>query len=506
MAHDTATLPITEESQPVEGGKTLWHRLRYWHANVWPGANLPIMALLVVVLLALWWAHPADLSPEAWQVFVLFIVTIIAAVLEPLPIAAVCLMSVGLCTLTGVLTTKEVLSGFSNSSVWLVMFAFFFSSGFVATGLGKRICFIVMKYLGSTTIGLGYGICLCELILSIAIPSCTARAAGVMLPILNPLMKEAFQSDPAMGTQGRIGTYIVLVEITANAIAAACWLTGGAWNAMMVGFMKDVGVELSWVGWAYSMAPVGIIPLALVPLVVYLVYPPEIKHTPEAPRQAVENLKEMGSMSKQELSMLAVFIGVVLLWILSSTVEEVFPFSATGVASMGVAVLLLIGVITVDKHIVTDKSAWNLFLWFSVLIMLATQLKDKGFFGWFADKIDLRSIPAYPCLLLVCLIFYVTQYVFASITAHVAALYPALLRVAHAAGVPVEVACRALAMCTWSGHLTPYTNATNPAYYSLGYTSAKQWWTMGVVVLCVNFAVLITIGYGYWFILGYWQA
>eukprot|EP00453_Perkinsus_chesapeaki_P000188 CAMPEP_0185918816 /NCGR_PEP_ID=MMETSP0924C-20121207/6212_1 /TAXON_ID=321610 /ORGANISM="Perkinsus chesapeaki, Strain ATCC PRA-65" /LENGTH=59 /DNA_ID=CAMNT_0028647043 /DNA_START=1 /DNA_END=177 /DNA_ORIENTATION=- len=32
-----------------------------------------------------------------------------------------------------------------------------------------------------------------------------------------------------------------------------CWLTGGAWNAMMANFMSDVGVHLSWGQWAYSM-------------------------------------------------------------------------------------------------------------------------------------------------------------------------------------------------------------------------------------------------------------
>ncbi|KAF4691409.1 hypothetical protein FOZ60_015556 [Perkinsus olseni] len=506
----TEVLPMTtdapkEPAEPPTGIKRKWLQLKEWHKNVWPGASIPKVAAIFALGLILWWLVPEGLGHDTWQVFVLFVCTIVAAVAEPLPLAGVCLVSLGVCAVTGVLTTKEMLSGFANSSVWLVMFAFFFSSGFAATGLGKRMCFMVLKYVGSTTLGLGYGICLCELVLSLAIPSCTARAAGVLLPILHPLMKEAFQSDPELGTQGRIGTYIVLVEISADAVAAAFWLTGGAWNAMMVQFMNDVGVNLSWVGWAYSQAPAGLIQLACIPLTVYFLYPPEVKKTPEAPKLATEKLEEMGPMGPRELTMLVVFIGMVLLWILSSIVKTIFPFTSTGVAAMGVGVLLLCGIIDVKKHIITDKGAFNLLLWFSVLLMLASELKNKGFWVWLADLIDLSSLPPYACLLVVCLIFYVTQYVFASITAHVSALYPALLQVALAAGVPPQVACRALALCTWSGHLTPYTSAANPAYFGMGYVTNKQWWITGIAVLCVNFVLLISVSFGYWWLLGYWE-
>lgn len=486
--------------------KTRWQQLRDWHKNVWPGANLPLLAGIFILGLILWWIVPPGLGSNTWDLFIVFLCTIVAAVLEPLPLAGVCIVAIGICSVTGVLSTAEMLSGFSNSSVWLIIFAYFISAGFVTTGLGKRMCFIVLKYVGSTTIGLGYGICICELVLALAIPSCTARGAGVMLPILHPLARDAFQSDPEMGTQNRIGTYIVMVEITANALAAPCWLTGGAWNAMMVTFMEDVGVHLSWVSFAASQAPVGIIVLALVPIEMYFLLRPEIKRTPEAKRVAGDQLKEMGRMKPLEITMLAVFIGVVLLWILSSTVKSVFPFSSTEVAAMGVSVMLLCGVITIKDNVISNKGAFNLLLWFSVLVMLASELKAKGFWIWLADLIDLSSLPPYACLLVVCLIFYATQYVFASITAHVSALYPAFIQIALSAGVNPEVVCRALATCTWSGNLTPYTSAPNPAFFGLGYVTNKQWWGCGIVVLCINFVELISIGFGYWWLLGFWSS
>ncbi|KAF4648978.1 hypothetical protein FOL47_002578, partial [Perkinsus chesapeaki] len=272
---EASALPFTVQEKP--GVKpSLFSRLRHWHTSVWPGANIPVVLGIVILGLIMWWLVPPGLGSNTWQLFVLFVCTIIAAILEPVPLSGVCLISLGIVSVTGVLTTSEMLSGFSSSAVWLVMFAFFFASGFVVTGLGKRMCFLVLRYAGSTTLGLGYGICLCEFLLAMAIPSNTARGVGVMMPILLPLMKDAFQSDPELGTSARIGTYLVLVEITANAMVATCWLTGGAWNALMLQFMKEVGVDLNWTSWAYSQAPVTLVSLVLMPLVMLFLAKPEI--------------------------------------------------------------------------------------------------------------------------------------------------------------------------------------------------------------------------------------
>ncbi|KAF4753917.1 hypothetical protein FOZ63_004623, partial [Perkinsus olseni] len=365
--HRAERAPPVALMKGASNSETFFARLHHWHATVWPGANIPVVLAIVILALALWWLAPSGLASNVWQLFVLFMCTIIGAILEPLPLSAVCLISIGVVSATGVLTTSEMLSGFSSPSVWLIMFASFFASGFVVTGLGKRMCFIILKYAGSTTVGLGYGICFCELILALAIPANSARGVGVMMPILLPLMKEAFQSDPELDTAKRIGSYIVLVEITANATVAAGWLTGGAWNAL----------------------------------------------------NAYEG-------------------GVLGLWILSSTMPSVFPFSMTGVAAMGVAVLLLLGVLSLKDHIICNTAAFDLFLWFSILLTFATELKKKGFFEWLAARIDFSSLPPYPCLVLVCVVFYVTQYGFASITAHVSALFVAAVLVAEEAGVSAQ--------------------------------------------------------------------
>mmetsp|Transcript_11046 Transcript_11046/g.13365 ORF Transcript_11046/g.13365 Transcript_11046/m.13365 type:complete len:113 (+) Transcript_11046:273-611(+) len=107
----------------------------------------------------------------------------------------------------------------------------------------------------------------------------------------------------------------------------------------MLQFMKEVGVDLNWTSWAYSQAPVTLVSLILMPLVMLFLTKPEIRKTPEAPQIAKMRLEEMGPLSIREWTMLSCFLGVLILWILSSTVPSIFLFTTTGVAAIALAVI-----------------------------------------------------------------------------------------------------------------------------------------------------------------------
>jgi len=111
---------------------------------------------------------PQGLQPYAWHYFALFTAVIAALVLEPIPAAAAGLMGVTLAAALNLVpavadkapTTADAvrwaLSGFSNSTVWLIFVAFMFAMGYEKTGLGKRISLVLIKKLGKSTLGLGY--------------------------------------------------------------------------------------------------------------------------------------------------------------------------------------------------------------------------------------------------------------------------------------------------------------------------------------------------------------
>ncbi|KAF4706780.1 hypothetical protein FOZ63_030423, partial [Perkinsus olseni] len=86
---DVDALPAPQTGIPKK--KNVFEKVWYWHKTQWRGANLFECLLLVAVALALWWVVPSGLPPKTWHIFVLFLVTILGAIMEPLPMSGVCL-------------------------------------------------------------------------------------------------------------------------------------------------------------------------------------------------------------------------------------------------------------------------------------------------------------------------------------------------------------------------------------------------------------------------------
>ncbi|MCK7530721.1 MAG: anion permease [Marinilabiliales bacterium] len=87
------------------------------------------------------------------------------------PMGAVAVVGIAATAATGTLGVGQSLSGFGNPTIWLIVLAFFISRGFIKTGLGARVAYHFMAWLGRRTLGLGYGLVATDLVLAPAIPS-----------------------------------------------------------------------------------------------------------------------------------------------------------------------------------------------------------------------------------------------------------------------------------------------------------------------------------------------
>lgn len=98
--------------------------------------NGPKLLVTLAIGLAIWLIPaPEGLSKEAWHLFALFVATIAGLVLKPMPMGSVAILSLTATVLTQTLTIDQALSGFQNTTIWLIVIAFFISRGFIKTGL-----------------------------------------------------------------------------------------------------------------------------------------------------------------------------------------------------------------------------------------------------------------------------------------------------------------------------------------------------------------------------------
>ena len=459
--------------------------------------------LFVFVLGAIIWfiPIPAGLKPQAWHLLAIFVATIVGVILQPLPMGAMALLGITVAALTKTLTIGQALSGFSNSTIWLVVSAFLFARSFIKTGLGSRIAYMVMRSLGDSTLKLGYVLCISDLILAPATPSNTARGGGVLYPVVRSLCS-AFESEPGPSAR-RIGSYLMVTQFQCNCITSAMFMTAMAANPLIAVLSKQVlKIDLSWGLWALAASVPGIVALIIMPYFLYKIFPPEIKHTPEAKELATRELAKRGPISSAEKVVLAVFIGALLLWA-TSTITKL---DATLVALMGVCVMLMADVLT-WKDILDDKGPWDTLMWMGGLVCMADFLNKLGFIPWFAKTVaaSISGVAWVPALTILLIVYMYAHYGFASLTAHVTAMYPAFVAVAVAAGAPVFLAALSLAfLSNLCGGLTHYSTGTAPIYFGAGYTDQGTWWKLGFAASVVNMIIWIGVGGIWWKILGLW--
>lgn len=468
-------------------------------SNLAPVRAMPLL-VAVAVGVALWFIPPPQgVDTKAWQLLAIFIATIVGIITKPLPMGAVALIGITATALTGTLSIREALSGFSVPTIWLVGVAFFVSRAVIKTGLGARIAYSFMQRLGKTTLGLTYGLGLADLVLAPAMPSNTARAGGIIMPLVRSVAV-AYKSDPADGTQRTIGSFMMLSAFQINVITSAMFMTAMAANPLATRLAADNGIMISWGQWFLAAVVPGVIALIVVPLVIYKLYPPEIKKTPAASQLATDKLAEMGAMRPGEWITVGVIVLLLLLWIFGG----ILGINSTTAALVGLSFLLLGGVLS-WQDILNEKNAWDTIVWFAALVMMATQLNTLGFIPWFGETIgaqvsDLQWTTAF---LILALVYFYSHYLFASQTAHISAMYAPFLVIALAVGTPPVLAALVLAFFgNLFSSLTHYANGPAPVVFGTGYVSMGAWWGIGGIISIVNILIWVGVGSFWWSAIG----
>ncbi len=461
---------------------------------IWP-------VIVEVILWLLTPMKPAAVPVAGWHMFALFVGTIIACITRPLPIGGVSILAFALTVLTGTLPMDKAILGFGNSSIWMIAMAFFIARGFIKTGLGRRIALNFVRLFGKKTLGLAYSLIGVDLIMAPATPSNTARAGGVLYPIIKSLA-QSFGSDPKDGTERKIGSFLVFAEYHGDMITAAMFMTAMAANPLVQTLAKSSGVNISWGGWFLAALVPGIISLIVVPWLIYKMYPPEIKETPNAKQWAEKELDQMGKMTLPEKLMAVIFIIALVLWMTGSLTK----IDASLAAFLTLGLLLVVGVLS-WTDVLHETGAWNTLTWFSVLVMMAGSLTTLGFIPWLSSSIGsmLHGMSWFLVLAILIVFFFYSHYLFASSTAHVTAMYSALLAVAISAHVPPMLAALLLGFFgNLNASTTHYASGPAPVLFGSGYVPQNKWWSLNLVLGVFYLVVWIGIGSLWMKVIGMW--
>ncbi len=459
-------------------------------------AALVLLYAVIVYIIPI----PDTITPQGWRQTAIFICVIAGMVTEPLPASALVLIGLTAMTANGT-PMREVLGGFSEPSVWLVIIAMLIAKVMLDCGLARRIALLFVRAFGKTSLGISYALQMTDVTLASGVPSITARSAGMVLPIARSIA-ELFDSRPGPSAN-RLGAFLIVAMYQGSAVACAMFLTGQASNLLGASLaLKLVNVEVTWASWFVAAIVPGLLSCAVVPWIAYRCVPPTLTRTPEAPIFAAAELEKMGRIERSEWITLLVFVGVGLMWITSAWHRQ----NVTFVALIGLSVLLATGTLTWQTA-ASERSAWDVFVWYGGMLRMGELLNETGSTRVLAENVAsmFTGIPWAVVLVAILIIYFYAHYFFASITAHMLAMFPPFVAVLVGIGVPPQLAVYSLlCLANLTAGLTHYGTTTGPILFGVGYVSRTDWWRAGFYVSIANLLIWLTIGFAWWKWLGFW--
>jgi len=467
------------------------------------GAGTTIWRWVVVLIpgILLYFLPLPLLRPDQRHLVAFFVATIVALIAQPMAMGASILLSMTALALTNTLPPGVVLSGFSDPTVWLIFTAFLFSRAVTDTKLGTRVAYLFIRKFGRNALTLGYSISMSDLILAPFVPSDTARGGGIICPITRSVA-EALGSEPGTDS-GKMGGFLILVAFHTTYVASAMFLTGMAANPLMADFAFKIGhVELTWIRWFVAAIVPGGISLLLIPLLLYRFYRPASTDTEAARVHARRELESMGRLSLRERR-----LGVIMLLVMAGWVTSPWHHVPNAfVALAGVSAILVTRVLTWGE-LLGETKAWDALIWFAPLIMMAGELNKRGVIQELSRSVFgyTRLLPWSVALIFLVITYLYVHYGFASMTAHITALYPGFLTAALATGAPPLLAAFVLAFFSnLNAGITHYGTGSAPVYFGVGYVSQSSWWKVGFLLSLVLVVVWLGIGMLWWKFVGYW--
>lgn len=451
---------------------------------------------------------PEGLTKLAWVLSGIYLAAIVGLVIKPFSEPVVLLIAVAASMVIvgnlgdGSIKAASVLSGYSSGTTWLVFSAFTLSAAFVITGLGKRIAYILIGKIGSTTLGLGYVTAFLDLILAPATPSNTARAGGIVLPIINSVAV-ALGSEPEQSAK-RVGHYLMMNIYMVTKTTSYMFFTAMAGNILALKMIGDIcNIKLSWGGWALAGGLPGIVMLLLTPYITYKINPPELKRV-DNKKIAKAGIDALGPMTLREKMLSCLFVMALGGWVFSKSLGV----NESTVAICVMTLMLVLKIVTWDD-VIKNKGGWNTLIWYGGIIGLSSLLSKVGFFLWLADVLE-KNISfgdhGIVAFIIIVTLSILVRYFFASGSAYIVAMIPVFAMLANASGAPLMLTALALLFSnSYGGMVTHYGGAAGPVIFGVGYNDIKSWWLTGGILALLTFIVHITLGVWWWELLISWK-
>lgn len=448
------------------------------------------------IFLMLTFSLPGDLSWSLRATVGITGASIWIWVLEPIPIALTAILIIAALPILKASPLETALSGYANSSTFLVMAGFMMAQGVNSTPFGKRIANFTLVCFGGRIRGALMAILLAPQVLSIFIPTATVRIA-----LLLPAVMAAINS---MGLNRKSNTAKLLVlGLTFSTVIGSVGLIPAAIaNVLTVELLRtSIGQPIYYFTWVKITWPVWLLMIPIAWVILLKVFPPEISELDFTDLR--RELRELGGLTAGEKRCLAILILTVVLWMTQSIHQ--LPIAVPAMLAVVLMGLPGIGVVTWDQ---LKNIEWSTVLFLGATLSTAAAINQSGAAEFIAGK--LLSVPGLQAglsipILSVVLLAVLTQVYHlgvSNVSTVVLTLTPIILQVASNLGINPLLAGITINLSAVFGFLLVVEALPNVVTYATDTYSAQDMFRAGFWLTLASVIVLMVTALFWWPLIG----
>ena len=476
-------------------------------------ASLLVMATIVMA------PTPAGLSVAGQRMLGIMAFTVLMWITEAIPygVSAIALIVLtiillGFAPLQGISgpllgTTRAVplaMTGFVSTGWVFVTAGLFIAAAITATGLEKRIAYLIIRMVGTKTRSIIAGIIITAFVLTFLIPSVIARAA-TLVPIVLGL-----NASFGLPLNSKIGKAMLLLAGILPSVTGVGVLTGAAPNPVIVTFLTSAGYSsISYMEWLWYCFPYTVLLGVGLYFLVGRMYEFEFQELPGGRAYLNKCLAELGPMSPSEKRVAVIMSLTILLWA-TDKIHHVDP-SAISVLSVLLLVLPYVGVTTWNA--LYKRVDWTTILLFGAGISMAEILTRTGAAKWFSKAVFVDSgignLRLTWLAIAIFVLVFLVRFCFTSITSCLTAVTPAILGFLSAVGnssLPVTGIVMGVCLVAQCTAVIPVTSAPAMIAYGAGGFTTKDMIRLSIPLTAVMFALLLLFMFTYWPWIGLWHS
>ena len=245
--------------------------------------------------------------------------------------------------LCDVVTQKEAFAQLGHPVMWLNILSFVLASMLVKTRVAKRFALWFVLKFGKSAAGIFFSVLIINVVLSMFISATTVKAT-ILLPIF---MVVAAIFGASQGNRNNFGRNLVLQNLFQINIGASAFMTGSGANLLAVSLLMGAysTVQMTYAKWLAAAFPLAMLLLIIGWFVgVKLIFPMKPEERKPQILGGMERLREelvaLGPMRKEEFKSIAIFVGVLTMWV----TEELHGVSAEVVVLIGAIIALMPGI------------------------------------------------------------------------------------------------------------------------------------------------------------------